>query len=129
MNTWAENHLMAVPIFYFPDEVFFYFAAVFAAGTAVYHILFIFSHSGNSPVWRHIIFCCISIAGVWALLKRPPWLIYPMIVLTLQQWYSHGNYLMMKYHEEHSIHWISVAVIVLLPVITFALWIDRKRRS
>jgi hypothetical protein len=108
-------------------KYFFYFAAVFSACAAIYHIIGIFSNIDNSPVWRHVLFCCVSITGSWALIKRPSWLIYAMTVLTLQQWYSHGSYLITKYREEQSIHWMSVIVLILLPAITYAVWIDRKR--
>ncbi|MES2328517.1 MAG: hypothetical protein V4539_02875 [Bacteroidota bacterium] len=110
-------------------KYFFYFAAVLSACAAVYHVAAILSHTDNSPVWRHMLFCFISITGAWALVKRPSWLFYPLIVLTLQQLYSHGTYLFVKYRDEHSIHWISVGVLILMPVITYAVWIDRKRNQ
>lgn len=110
-------------------KYFFYCAAALSACAAVYHIACILSHMDNTPVWRHIIFFCISVTGIWALIKRPSWLLYALIVLSLQQWYSHGNYLIVKYREEQSIHWVSIVVLILLPVITYAVWKDRKRRS
>ena len=106
----------------------FYFVAALSAFTAIFHAVGIFVHLDNSPVWRHALFCGLSIAGVPVFLKRPSWLIYPMIILTLQQLNSHGTYLWLKYTVEHSIHWLSVADIILLPVITYLIWYDREEQ-
>jgi hypothetical protein len=107
----------------------FYFVAGLSALTAIYHAAGIFTHIDNSPVWRHSLFFCLAIAGVPIFLKRPFWLIYPMILLTIQQLYSHGTYLWLKLTAEHSIHWLSVADIILLPVITYLVWYDQEMRS
>jgi hypothetical protein len=110
-------------------KYFFYFVAALSACTAIYHGAALFIHVDNSPLWRHAFFCCLSLAGIYFFLKRPSWLIYPMIILTLQQLYSHGTYCWMKYTVDHSIHWLSVADIVLLPIIIFSIWIDKRKFS
>jgi hypothetical protein len=107
-------------------KYFFYFAAVLSACAAIYHAIGICHPTDHSPAWRHFVFCCISVAGVWAMIKRPYWLVYLLVILTLQQWYSHGTYLVTRYNNEHSIHWLSVMVIIIMPVITYAVWKDRQ---
>jgi hypothetical protein len=74
---------------------------------------------------RHGIFVCINIICIYGVIKRPKWFIWFAVVLTLQQWCSHGSYAIHLWQTENKIHWISVGVILLLPVLVWLLYNDK----
>ena len=71
----------------------------------------------------------ISINGIciYGFLKRPEWFIWFVGLLTLQQWYSHGSYAIELWQEKHVIYWISVGIIVLMPVAFVLLLLERRK--
>ena len=92
----------------------------------LYHIKGIFHPTTLTPAWRHGIFVLINIICIYGLLKRPIWFIWFVAILTLQQWYSHGSYALELWQIENKIHWISLAVIIFLPLLLTLLIIERK---
>ena len=106
---------------------------------ALYHVIAIIASSFNfpmhifgtdrSPIWRHALFTVIGIIIIYGSLKRPRWFVWFVGVLTLQQWYSHGSYAFRLWRSEHTIHWISITVILLLPVVFAVLLADRRTRA
>lgn len=107
--------------------VFILFIAL-SASAALYHSAAFFYPVDKSPLWRHGVFIVVNTIIIYGLLKRPTWFEWFIALLTLQQWYSHGNYLLKYWKEQHSIHWISAGVIVLLPLLLLCLIIDRKNK-
>ncbi|MEO5891563.1 MAG: hypothetical protein ABIQ31_15030 [Ferruginibacter sp.] len=108
--------------------IFTLFAALVFV-VALYHIKGIFYPSANSPAWRHAIFVLINFLVIYGLLKRPAWFIWFIAVLMLQQWYSHGSYAYQTWQKQHLIDWISVAIILLLPLLLILLLKDKKTKT
>ena len=95
----------------------------------LYHVKGIFYPTTSTPAWRHAIFVAVNIVCIYGCLKRPHWFVWFIAVLTIQQWYSHGSYAVEVWKTQHQIHWISVADIVLLPLLLLLLVADKKNKS
>ncbi|MFN8344387.1 MAG: hypothetical protein U0X91_05265 [Spirosomataceae bacterium] len=102
--------------------------AVLAALAALYHGVGIFDRLDEAPPWRHFLFMGISAFCVYGSLKRPPYFVYVVALLLVQQYYSHGSYLLRLWAEHRQIHWISVGVLLLMPIFLLCLWEDRTGR-
>ena len=110
-------------------NIFFIAFAVAALLAAAYHIKGFFYPTETSPLWRHALFVFISAICIYGVLKRPGWFIWFIGLLTLQQWYSHGSYAIKLWQQEHQIHWISIADILLLPLLFILLLVDKKAKA
>ncbi len=83
-----------------------------------------------APRWRHGLFILINALGAWLVLRRPPGLVLPFLAITLQQMYSHGTRALTWWHREQRVDWISLCIIVILPLALVLLIKDaRERRS
>jgi hypothetical protein len=102
--------------------------AVIAALAILFHIKGVIYPSAVTPAWRHAIFILINAICIYGCLKRPLWFIWFIALLTIQQWYSHGRYAVTIWQTTHQIHWISVADIVLLPLLLVLLIPDKKNK-
>ena len=109
-----------------PPIIFIVFV-VLAFCALVFHLKEIFYPTAITPAWRHTIFVLINCICIYALLKRPAWFVWFVGLLTLQQWYSHGSYAVELWQTAHKIHWISLGVIVLLPILFILLIFDREK--
>jgi len=103
--------------------------AVSGAVTALYHLTAVIYKTGETPVWRHLLFVVISLFCVYGVLKRPLYFTWFFAVLLVQQYYSHGLYLLKLWHEQQKIHWISVAVLTMLPIELLCLVEDYRIRK
>jgi hypothetical protein len=111
-----------------PHIIFIIFSVIsFIA--LLYHIKGLCYPNNLTPAWRHAIFVGINAICIYGLLKRPNWFIWFVAALTLQQWYSHGSYIIDLWQKQHIIHWISVADILLLPVLFILLRADKKNKQ
>jgi hypothetical protein len=110
------------------NKVFVVFA-VLAAFAAIYHLAGIFSEIDESPPWRHALFVVITTFCVYGFLKRPYYFVYFIAVLLVQQFYSHGTYLINLWVEKGQLHWISVFDLLLLPIALFCLIDDCKMKK
>ncbi|MFZ1529792.1 MAG: hypothetical protein WAT19_13630 [Ferruginibacter sp.] len=108
-------------------KIVFKVSAVLFFIAAVYHGAGIFFPVNESPAWRHLLFVFICLFGVVGCIKRPPVFLYFIGLLSLQQYYSHGSYLIKIWKETHHIHFISVAVLIFLTVLFFILLNEKKR--
>ena len=108
-------------------QIIFIVFAVLAFCVLVFHVKGIIYPTANSPWWRHALFVVINGISIYGILKRPKWFIWFVGLLTLQQWYSHGSYAVELWQTAHQIHWISLGVIVLLPILFILLIFDRKK--
>ena len=86
---------------------------------AIFHAIHAVSPSGDAPVWRHGMFIAIGLFFSWGILRRPRFFGIFLGMLTAQQVFSHGGYLIRHFRETGDVHWISVGVVVLLPVCFF----------
>jgi len=105
-------------------KIFIVFAVFFIL-SAVYHLSAVFLRINESPVWRNLLFTAINLFTAYGLLKRPSWFIYLFTVLVIQQFYSHGLDLLNRWNLHHKIDWISLAVLVIMPVIFAFLLADK----
>jgi len=103
--------------------------AVLATIAALYHLTGVFYTIDATPGWRHILFVIINLFCVYGVLKRPAFFTWFWGVLLVQQYYSHGLYLLKMWHEQQKIHWISVADLLLLPIVLVCLIEDRRNQK
>jgi hypothetical protein len=108
-------------------HIIFYVFAIIGFIAMLHHIKGIFYPTILSPSWRHCIFVFINIISIYGVIKRPKWFIWFVILLTVQQWYSHGGYALHIWQTESKIHWISIADIILLPLLVTLLIFERKK--
>ena len=110
------------------SKVFVAFA-VLAVFAGIYHLVGVFYKINESPVWRHVIFAAINIFCVYGFLKRPKYFVYFVAILLVQQFYSHGSYIINLWLEKGQIHWISVFDLLLLSIALFCLIDDCKMKK
>ena len=103
--------------------------AVLAVFAGIYHLVGVFYKINESPVWRHALFAAINIFCVYGFLKRPKYFVYFVAILLVQQFYSHGSYMINLWLEKGQIHWISVFDLLLLSIALFCLIDDCKMKK
>ena len=108
-------------------NIIFILFAILSLLAIFYHLRGIFWPNEITPAWRHVLFISINGICIYGFLKRPEWFIWFVGLLTLQQWYSHGSYAIELWQEKHVIHWISVGIIVLMPVAFVLLLLERRK--
>ena len=102
------------------NTLFKIFAAL-AGIVAIYHLVGLFYKVDESPVMRHFLFVIINIFCIYGFLKRPKYFIGFVSLLFIQQFYSHGTYMLNLWLQTKQIHWISVLVLLILPISLFCL--------
>jgi hypothetical protein len=107
-------------------RIIFFAFAILSIMAAIYHLIGIFYKINDSPIWRHSLFVIINLFCVFGFIKRPRYFIYIYVVLIIQQYYSHGQHLIKLWDLEHKIHWISLFVLILLPIGLICLLTDYK---
>lgn len=83
---------------------------------ALYHLVGIFFKINDASIFRHVLFVVIDIYCVYGFLYRHNLFIIFLSILTIQQIYTHGLHLFVTWDFEQKIHWISVAVLILMPL-------------
>jgi hypothetical protein len=111
-------------------DFFFRTLAVGSLGAAVFHAL---SATGvvpgdGSPAWRHALFVVVDVAGAWALWLRPRWLLWPLALLTVQQFTSHGSRIVRWWQADRAVDWISIVLLAALSVAVVLLWQERRKQ-
>jgi len=106
-------------------NVLFKVFALLTCVTAIYHLLSVFYRVDETPAWRHLVFFLINCFCVYGVLKRPAYFVYLFAVLVIQQYYSHGTYVIRFWHEKKQVHWVSVFILLLLPIALICLIKDR----
>ena len=110
-------------------NILFLVFAVLTVLIAAYHFLAIFNKFDNSPAWRHFLFVGINLFCTYGVLKRPKYFVYFVAILLVQQYYSHGAYLVNLWLEKGQIHLQSVFVLLLFPIALICLNEDRKLKK
>jgi hypothetical protein len=93
-----------------------YFFSLLCIFSAIYHAVGLFIAINNSPKWRHGVFVFVSIFCAVFFLQKNKFFLGFLVLLLLQQYYSHGNYLIQFWKTNHQIHWISVSVLLFFPI-------------
>jgi hypothetical protein len=96
---------------------------------ALYHLTGVFYDIDATPLWRHLLFVAVNLFCVYGILRRPAYFTWLFGALLVQQYYSHGRYLIKLWSEQHRVHWLSVAVLTLLPLVLLCLVDDYKARK
>ena len=99
--------------------------SILFVGAAVYHAAVFFHpafRSGGAH-WRHAVFFLIDLVCAWFLLKRPRWFVFAFGALTLETLYGHGMHAWMMWNTHGQIDWLSVCVLIVVPL-TLALLIE-----
>jgi hypothetical protein len=107
-------------------QLFFRACSLLAIIAAIYHAIGMFYPINASPPWRHAIFVGVCLFCAYGFENRPRYFIYVFGALVVQQFFSHGSYLIGQWNDAHKIHWISVALLVVLPVIFFNLLAENR---
>ena len=74
---------------------------------------------------RHVIFVIVDSLGAWLFLRRPRWLIWPYLVLTLQVLQGHGVRAWQTLVNEHQINWIDAVTVLGVLLGLISLLLDR----
>lgn len=106
-------------------KIIFNVLAILSGLAVIYHFTGIFYKVNSSSEWRHMLFIFINIICIFGLLKRPGWFVWFFFLLLLQQLYSHGGDIIRNWRHEQRIDWISVGVVILMPL-TFVLLLLEK---
>ncbi len=107
----------------------FYIYAFLALVAGLYHVNRYFFPSQDEPVMKHLIFLGICTICVFGLIKRPKWFLYFFGALTLYQLYSNGSHLFNQWRTFHTINYIDLCVVVMMPVIFVSLIRNRHAAS
>jgi len=91
--------------------------------TALFHVVAILSPTlaPGAPPWRHALFVALNASVAIGLVWRPPGFVVGFALLTLQQLYSHGLDMWEAWHADGRVDWMSLAVVVVMPAVLFAL--------
>jgi hypothetical protein len=108
--------------------VFRIFAFLFLAAAA-FHFINLFFRINEAPLSRHLLFILINMVCAAGFIKRPKYFIYVFSVLLIQQYYSHGSYLIRLWQEENKIHWISIGVLITMSAGMFLLMQDARSQT
>lgn len=109
-------------------------AALSAA--AIYHLAAVliptfaaYAYPSAYPLWRHLLFIVIDVTLGCLLLKQVRWVIWPMVLLTLQIYNGHGRYAWMAWSRESRIQWVDVISVIgatiLLMLLIVVRWSER----
>ncbi len=107
------------------------FAACFGAA-GLFHGLAILwpAIAEPSPAWRHALFVAINAGCALGFLVRSRGFAGLFAILTAQQLWSHGTYLVEVWRSQRRVDWASVVVLVAMPLgLTLLLRDARGRRS
>jgi hypothetical protein len=101
---------------------------VLLGACALVHVFAALNHAmlalrGEGDVSRHWAFVGINLVASAIVARAPRWAVWPMIVLALQQTWSHGNDLVRDGDLP------SIGVLVFFPIVLTALVVERRRRT
>jgi hypothetical protein len=87
------------------------------------------AYSPAYPPLRHVVFVLVDSAGAFLFLSRPPWLIWPYLVLTFQVMQGHGVRLWQTWALERQISSIDAITVFVVLMGLLLLFLDRSQRT
>lgn len=100
---------------------------------AIYHLVALFVHLNDLPLWRQTLFVFVDLFFALAINYLPGYFLFLFVLLLIEQLYSHGNRLINIWVERKEIDWLSLLVLLFLPLVFFFLFFDgtfnRKREQ
>jgi hypothetical protein len=106
----------------------FWLFASFMGIAAAYHFVGIFGNVNDDPAWRHALFAGIDLGLAYGLLKRPRHFSWFFLAFLIQQYYTHGAKFINRWEVQATVDWISLLVLLVLPVVFFFLRKEEKAR-
>lgn len=70
----------------------------------------------------------INLLCIYGLLKRPIWFNYFFTVLFVQQIYGHGSDIVEQWFEYKTIYYVSLLILLFLPLIFVSLIVDSVKK-
>ena len=102
------------------------FAAMFGVAT-MYHFIGALGFAFYlSPQWRHAFWVVVDGGMASAMLHPRPWMIAPLAAITVWSLYSHGWIMFLVWRVTGQIQWLSLAVVIVLPVMLAQLICDSR---
>lgn len=105
------------------NKIFLLLSALCLVSAGI-HLSGIFGWIDESPPIRHLIFLWLSLWGSYLLQDRPVFLVYLFPILLIQQYYGHGTRAYRWWTEEGRIDWVSLLVLLILPVAYYFICLD-----
>ena len=100
---------------------------------AIYHFVALFVHLNDLPLWRQTLFVFVDLFFALAINYLPAYFLFLFVLLLIEQLYSHGNRLINIWVERKEIDWLSLLVLLFLPLVFSFLFFDesfiRKREQ
>ena len=78
---------------------------------------------------RHACFVALGLVGLGGFRRRPTWFAYGFVALTLQQLVAHGTRAWSWWSANGSIDWLSLPVLVLMPIASAMLLCEVLQRG
>lgn len=100
---------------YWKEKTDYLFGMVFGVA-ALYHFLGIFFKIGDASVLRHATFVVIDIYCVYGFFFRHSLFNLFFALLTTHQFFKHGLSLFTLWDLKQQIDWISLTVLILMPI-------------
>ena len=96
----------------------------------LYHLLAIIVPALHihGPHTRHAVFAVIDAGFACLLLLRPWWALIPFAFLTGYSLYSHGRHAWQQWQLEGRLDWLSLGVVIVMPIMLAMLAVDARRR-
>lgn len=114
-------------------ETLFRIFAAASLAAAAYHVA-VYVHPafspGGSPA-RHAVFAVIYAICAFLFLRRPLWFVFVFALVAAETVWSHGMHAWRLLQNEERFDWLSIAVVLLVPVALMFLLHDAwtRRRS
>jgi hypothetical protein len=103
-------------------------AALYHATALVVPAFAAVAYPPDYPAIRHIVFIAIDGSFAWLLIRRPPWLVWPYLILAIQVLSGHGRSAWEQWQTQRTIDWVSVFVSIGVPLTLALLIADRRSR-
>jgi hypothetical protein len=102
---------------------------VLFGSVAVYHFFTLLdSEMPHAIVVRHLVFCLVDAAFAGLTWTWPRWLLIPVGLLTVQQFWSHAGHVWQIWHSSGQISWPGVLTLGGLTILVIVLIQDELKR-
>lgn len=91
---------------------------------ASYHALGLFIPVNEAAIEHHALFVVLDLFSAYGFIRRPPYFNVFFALFTCQQYYTHGHDLVSYWTAFHQVHWISVLVLLVMPLALAKLLVD-----
>jgi hypothetical protein len=100
---------------YWQERTDYLFVIMFSVA-AIYHLIGFFIRINDASEHRHLLFALIDLYCVYGFYDRHRVFYLFFTTLTLHQLFTHTMYLFTMWQVEQQIQWVSICVIILMPL-------------